>query len=118
MLRDYGIDDNDGLSRCLNNEDLYLRVLSVFLKDKTLAVAAEAEKNQNRAAMFAAMHELKGACGNAGMTELYHAVTPLVEMLRPGKTAVDDAAVSGQLEKVKASYEKAWQGITALLATV
>lgn len=114
LLDKYGIDTTAGLKRCMSDSGLYEKVLLYFLDDNLLERAEAAYGNGDLEELFECMHELKGSCGNAALTELYAAVCDIVEMLRPGnKSNLDAFGLERSLERVKGAYHKAREGISA-----
>lgn len=109
ILAKYGIDYQQGLERCMGDEEFYERFLAMFLNDDAFERAALAYEKRDLEALFQCLHELKGVCGNAAMTELYEAVCPIVEMLRHGCT--DMAQISPAFEKVRAAHTRAREGV-------
>ena len=78
----YGANVDEGLTRCLNNEEFYLRLVE--------SVKAEAGFNKLEQAVsegrlhdgFEAAHALKGVLGNLAITPLLEPVTEITELLR------------------------------------
>ena len=114
QLEEYGIDWRSGLTRCMNNQAFYARMLSMFLQDQALSSAEAACRDKDYSTMFEHMHDLKGACANVGMTRLASAASPLVETLRSAAPSEKD--VESQLEQVRSAYASARAGIERLLA--
>lgn len=109
LLKNYGIDYETGLSRCLNDQALYERILEMFLNDDILKRAKAALDAGDHKALFNCMHELKGASGNAAMTKLYAAACPLVDLLR-GED-VNEAELLPLFSRMEDAYIKAKEGI-------
>lgn len=111
ILNDYGIDYEKGLARCMDDRGLYESILLLFLEDAAMPRARKSFNDKNYTELFRSLHELKGACGNAEMTELYNATYPLVELLRvKGGT---DEEIAGMYALVETAYNKAKEGIIA-----
>ncbi len=113
LLSAYGIDWKSGLVRCMNDEELYARLLSLFLQDTSFPSAVEALRRNDYSAAFDYLHDLKGSSGNAGLTELYNAVSPLVDALRNGKHPKPET--SAQLGVITTAYIKSCTGIRRFL---
>ena len=109
VLHEYGIDYKSGIARCLNDASLYEKVLMLFLEDTSLAHARIAFDRGDYSMLFVCLHELKGAAGNADLTELTLAVTPLVELLRRGGGT--DAEIARMYDRVEAAYTTTREGI-------
>ena len=79
--------DVDGaLRRFSNNEELYVKCLSLFLADQTMAELQTALDTQSWDDVFTAAHALKGLAGNMGFIPLFHASAKMVIEIRAGKT--------------------------------
>jgi HPt (histidine-containing phosphotransfer) domain-containing protein len=99
-LKKHGVDTDAGLSRCMNNQDFYLRLVNMSLDDNTVDSlgAALAEGDLDKA--FAEVHKLKGASGNLSLTPIYEPALELTELLRH-KTPGD---YDGLYEKIKENF--------------
>lgn len=84
-LNEFGANTTEGLARCINNQELYFRLINKAIEDnsfESLKVAL-AEKNYDKA--FEISHSLKGVLGNLSLTPLYEIVFELTELLRNKK---------------------------------
>ena len=84
-LKTYGADVNDGLARCMNNQDFYFRLIEKALEDKNFAALEDALANKDLPAAFEAAHSLKGVTGNLALTPIYSPILEMTELLREGK---------------------------------
>lgn len=109
ILEDYGIVYKKGLARCMGDAEFYEKLLSMFLNDDSFERSKKAYEEKDYHKMFQCTHELKGACGNADMKDLYQAVCPLVELLRNDSGSEDE--IKNSFDKVEAAYDKAKEGI-------
>ena len=105
-LRAYGANTAEGLNRCFNKEDFYLKLVGMGLADGNFDRLKAALDAGDTAAAFEAAHALKGSIGNLALTPIYEPVCALTELLR-GKTGPVDATtlaaeVFAQLEKARA----------------
>ena len=104
-LTEYGADTAPGLSRCMNNEGLYLRLVGKVLEDTNFEALEKALSAGNLDAGFEAAHALKGVLGNLSITPLYDKVCAVTELLR-SRTEMDYsgavAEILSDLEKLKA----------------
>jgi len=90
-LRQFGVNVNEGMARCMNNEAFYLRMVNMSLGDQNFnALRASVESNDRKAA-FEAAHALKGVTGNLSLTPLYNKVCELTEQLRPENAVLADS---------------------------
>ncbi len=101
-LRTFGADTQDGLKRCLNNEDFYLRMVKKIPGDPNFQRLYEAMETGDSDTAFDAAHSLKGALGNLALTPISVPVSELTELLRNHTrsdcTALVEAIRKGQKE--------------------
>lgn len=84
-LRSFGANVDEGLSRCMNNESFYLRLVGKSLEDSHFSQLEEAINKADLAGAFEAAHALKGVLGNLALTPLYQPVSEITELLRSRK---------------------------------
>ena len=84
-LRKLGVDVDDGLKRCMNNEAFYLRLAGMAIDDRNFARLEQAAAGGDWTDAFEAAHALKGALGNLSLTPLYTTICELTELLRQGQ---------------------------------
>ena len=81
-LAAYGANTEEGLARCMGNEDFYLRLVGIAQNDKGYDALQAAVQEHNLRAAFEAAHSLKGVLGNLSLTPLYDKVCKMTELLR------------------------------------
>ena len=81
-LKQFGANTEDGLQRCMNNETFYLRMVDLFLQDKSFDKLKVEIDNNNLEEAFKASHALKGVLGNLSLTPLYEVIYEMTELLR------------------------------------
>jgi HPt (histidine-containing phosphotransfer) domain-containing protein len=97
-LKEYGANTDQALGRCMNNEDFYLRLVGMVLKEpgfgqlRALLEAGDLDK------AFSVVHNLKGMVGNLSLDPLYGPICELTELLR-GRTQTDYAPLLTQIEE-------------------
>ena len=101
-LIDFGADTQEGLKRCLNNEEFYLRMVKKMPGDANFQKLYDAMKAGDQDAAFSAAHALKGALGNLALTPISVPVAELTELLR-AHTQQDCSAL---LETIRQGQEK------------
>lgn len=101
-LREFGCNVDEGLARCVNNEDLYLRLVNTLLKDNKVEELKEAIENRDLDKAFQIAHSLKGVYGNLSITPLYNKICVLVELLR-NKTEIDYSSI---VQEIYDLYQK------------
>ena len=96
-LRSYGANVDEGLARCMGNEQLYLRLVNVVFDDPAFGKLYEAMDSGDLKGAFESAHALKGVLGNLSLTPLYEAVAQLTDDLRKPDESRD---YSQQLQRV------------------
>ncbi len=81
-LRSYGANVDEGIKRCVNNEEFYLEMVNKALSDPSFdrLVSAIGDKNLDDA--FEVAHALKGVLSNLALTPISEPVSEMVELLR------------------------------------
>lgn len=104
MLKRYGANTQEGLSRCMNNEAFYLRLVRMGLRDEHFDMLKDAMASGDVKKAFDAAHTLKGVTGNLSLTPLYTPMCELTELLRGKKEMVD---VGDLFQQIMKEWEKA-----------
>ena len=81
-LKALGANTEEGLTRCMNNESFYLKMVDMGLKDRGFEKLQTAIQNNDRKTAFEAAHALKGIISNLALTPLAEPVSELTELLR------------------------------------
>ena len=81
-LREYGANVDEGLVRCMNNADFYIRLVKMSLGDAGFDNLKKAVEAGDLDAAFEAAHALKGVLGNLALTPMYEPVSRVTELLR------------------------------------
>ena len=81
-LKEHGADVEDGLTRCMNNEAFYIRLVGMALNDGAYESLGEAIKAGDTRAAFEEAHKLKGMLANLSLTPVLDPVSQLTEILR------------------------------------
>lgn len=84
-LRDYGADVEEGLGRCMNREDFYLRLVKMAMDEKAFLSLKDALEKKDLDAAFQAAHSLKGVLANLALTPMLIPCSEITEDLRAGK---------------------------------
>ena len=88
-LKAKGCNTEEGLTRCMNNEDFYLKMVNMFFSDGSKFEAlgkALASGDLNDA--FEQAHALKGVCANLALTPIQNRISEITELLR-ARTQMD-----------------------------
>ncbi|MBQ6976518.1 MAG: Hpt domain-containing protein [Selenomonadaceae bacterium] len=86
-LDEFGVDTKEGLTRCMNNQKFYFRMISMGLSNDSFEKLGKALEENNLDEAFEAAHALKGVLGNLALTPIYKPLSEMTEMLRAKKTA-------------------------------
>lgn len=81
-LRSLGADTQMGLSRCANNEALYLRLVGITLQDLSSGALGDALDAGDLDRAFSVAHKLKGGVNNLALTPIADPLCELTELLR------------------------------------
>jgi len=95
-LKAFGANTEEGLGRCLNNEDFYFRMIKMALADAGFEKLKTAIEQNDLDAGFDAAHALKGVLGNLSLTPLYKPVSEMTELLR----SKEDADYSAYVKEI------------------
>ena len=83
-LKAFGANAHEGLSRCLNNEDFYLKLVNKAVSDAGFERLKTAIESGDYNEAFEAAHGLKGILGNLSLTPIYEPTAKMTELLRGG----------------------------------
>ena len=82
QLKELGVDTKEGLTRCMNNEKFYFRMLQMGLSDAHFESLEKSLEDNNIEEAFEAAHALKGVIGNLALAPIYNPLAEMTEMLR------------------------------------
>ena len=99
-LREYGANLEEGISRCMGNEEFYLKLVRMALADGNYEKLDKALAAEDWSAAFNSAHALKGVLGNLSLTPAYEPMVRLTDLLR-AKTACDYKEVYEEFLKAK-----------------
>lgn len=102
-LQDAGIDVEGALSRLMNNEGFFLKMLGKFIEDKTYQSLETAYEAKDMQGVLHAAHALKGVSSNLGMTRLSDLCGQMQHMLEGKEDGDVDALMAG----IRESYSTA-----------
>ena len=97
-LKNYGANVEEGLARCLNKEEFYLKMVNLGLADERFEKLAGILEAKDYDAAFEAVHALKGVIGNLALTPLYDPIEKMTELLR-ARTDTDYSALCAQIKE-------------------
>ena len=99
-VRKYGANVDEGLQRCVNNEQLYLTLVNRFLDQNTFPDLKAAIQANDLEKAFHIAHSLKGVIGNLSLSPLYDVIYQMTELLR-NRTEMD---YSDYIQRYEMSY--------------
>ena len=100
----FGADTEDGLRRCMNKEDFYLRMVKMVPGDANFQKLDDAIAAGDLDAAFEAAHALKGSAGNLSLTPIAAPVMEVTELLR-ARTEMDYSPLVAEILKQRAALE-------------
>lgn len=86
-LREFGANVDEGLGRCLGNEEFYLKMVNMALQESSFDKLRDAVSSGDKKAAFEAVHSLKGVLGNLALKPLYDPAVEMTELLRAQRDA-------------------------------
>lgn len=86
-MRDLGIDPTDGLTRCMNNEVFFFKMISMAVANDYFDTLGPALEKNDLESAFEATHALKGVIGNLALKPIYEPLAEMTELLRAKKQA-------------------------------
>lgn len=98
-LKAFGANTEEGMSRCLNNEAFYLRLVRMIPQDRNFNRLYESIDSGDLSGAFEAAHALKGASGNLSLTPLYNKAVEITELLR-NRTQMDYAPLVAEIKEL------------------
>ncbi len=101
----FGANTSEGLQRCLNKEDFYLRMVKKVPADANFQKLFDAINAGDLNTAFEASHALKGVVGNLALSPLLTPVSELTELLRAQKQA-DYSALLEAIRKGRDELEQ------------
>ncbi|MCR5451027.1 MAG: Hpt domain-containing protein [Lachnospiraceae bacterium] len=82
ILKEFGADTQEGLDRCLGNEDFYLKMVNMGIGDDKFEALGTALQNNDLDEAFELAHAIKGVLGNLALTPIYEPAGEMTELLR------------------------------------
>ncbi len=105
QLKEYGADTATGLTRCMDNESFYLRLVGMALSDNSFQTLEDALNKGDLDAAFEAAHALKGVLGNLALDPMFKPASEMTELLR-ARTQTDYSPYLTQLLAEKERLQK------------
>ena len=102
-LKELGANTEEGLTRCMNNEAFYLRLVGIALQDANFEKLRTSIEAGNLEEAFESAHALKGMLGNVSLDNL---VAPIVEITEELRARDTDADYETWLKQMETELEK------------
>ena len=96
-LRTYGADVDEGVKRCLDDEEFYIDLVKSTISDERIPELEKCIADKDFDKAFEVAHALKGMYGNISITPIYKPISEITELLRDRK----DADYTPYLEEAK-----------------
>ncbi len=101
----FGANVSEGLQRCLNKEDFYLRMVKKVPGDANFQKLFDAMEAGDLATAFEAAHAIKGATGNLSLTPIFAPTAEMTELLR-ARTQTDYSTLLAAIRKGRDELEQ------------
>ena len=101
-LKELGCDTDDALTRCLNNEAFYLKLVNMSLEDEKFVLLRKAVEEKRLKEGFEYAHALKGMLANISLIIVLEPVLEITEGLRHE----EDRDYSALLDKMDSELER------------
>ena len=86
-MKELGIDPKEGLTRCMNNEVFFFKMISMAISNEYFDTLDKAVADGDFETAFEAAHALKGVIGNLALAPIYDPLAEMTELLRAKKEA-------------------------------
>lgn len=113
-LEGMGMDVNNTVSRFMGKEELYLKFLSKFKTDQSVANIQQYISEQNVEEAFKSAHTLKGVAANLGLDPIAQYASDIVELFR-GKTQFSEVDTD-RLDVLNGELKTTHEALMKLLA--
>ncbi len=81
-LKSWGCNVDEALERFVDDQDLYMMCMNLFVDDGSFEALETAINDQDYKGAFEASHTLKGVAGNVSATPLFMVLDEITEKLR------------------------------------
>ena len=104
-LKDFGANTDEGLGRCFNNVDFYLKLVKTVPEEPNFEQLEKAIKGGDLEAAFEHAHALKGVLANLSLTPISEPACEITEHLR-SKNQIDYAPLLLEMFKKRDELKK------------
>lgn len=102
-LKELGANIEDGLERCMNNEEFYLQMAEMAMNDPAFEQLDEMVRAGDLDGGFEKAHALKGVLNNVSLSSLAEPVMEITEYLR-ARTEMDYSDLLDRINAVLEDY--------------
>lgn len=102
ILNKFGADTAEGLARCMDNEEFYLKMVDMGIADERFETLKDVLEKKDLDEAFEMCHALKGVVGNLALTPIYEPISDMTELLRVRK----DMDYMPLYEKIKSEHDR------------
>ena len=88
-LKKFGADTDEGITRCMNNEAFYFRMIGLGIADERFDTLGDVLDSGDFDTAFEMAHALKCVVGNLALTPIYQPISEMTELLRAKNTDAD-----------------------------
>ena len=101
-LKNIGCNTKEGLDRCLNKEDFYIKLLKMAVSENKVYELKDSIITKDYDKAFAISHTLKGVYANLAITPLFNLLYSITEDLRIKK----DKDYTNELNEIISLFEE------------
>ena len=95
---EYGADTEQGLCRCMNNEEFYIRLVKLLAADVNFSKLTDSIDKGDLSSAFEAAHAIKGSAANLAITPICEPICEITELLR-ARTETDYSALLNRIKE-------------------
>ena len=99
-MKELGIDPKEGMTRCMNNEVFFFKMISMAISNEYFDTLGKALDEGDLDTAFEAAHALKGVIGNLALAPIYTPLAEMTELLRARKL-VDYASMYRPIKEIR-----------------
>lgn len=103
-LNEYGVNTKEGITRCANNEALYLKLVNTIPSNPSFNLLYSSINNNNLDLAFQYAHGLKGILSNLSLEPILSPVIEITEHLR-NKDKIDYSSYLTKIEEMRKKLE-------------
>ena len=99
-MKNLGIDPKEGLTRCMNNEVFFFKMISMAISNEYFDTLGKALEEGDLDTAFESAHALKGVIGNLALAPIYVPLSEMTELLRARKL-VDYVSIYRPIKEIR-----------------